>query len=497
MVAQIGRYRILGRLGDGGMGLVYTALDSQLDRPVALKTLSPHLAADPEFADRFLREARTAAAVSHPNVVTVYEAGTADGHYFLAMELVEGTDLSELIRSSRPTLPLALRILREVAAGLDAVHAAGIIHGDVKPENILLDARERVKLADFGIARRADPGAARSPTTAGTPEYISPEQARGEPLTPASDIYSLACVAYELLCGVPPFGRLEAARPVAQLLRDHVEQPPPSPRRANPRIGRPLEAALLRGLAKKPGDRYHTAGELAGALGAGHSAGGTATPWLIAAGASLAIAAAAYLFRPPAVTSPDLPPLRAGAPFTTRLKANRNDVTWTWTGAPVEGLSLSPDGVLSGTPVSPGAQSLDLQIRSRTGQATRATLRLEVRPDRVRAEELSAAARAELLDYSKNFALQMVRPARDRLAMHLIRARQLGMQARQCDPTLVDGYLQECEAVFWTRDLKTAFQLLRAAERRFPHSTGVAQLKQRMIARLKARGIQVPRGDTS
>jgi serine/threonine-protein kinase len=243
------------------MGIVYEAYDPQLDRRVALKVLPPELTYDPRFVARFLREGRLAAALSHPNVVTVYEAGEAGGQYYLAMELVAGTNLSRFLRERGPLDPdPALRILQQVAAALDAAHARGIVHRDVKPGNILLPPGSAVKVSDFGIARTAgEAGPTQTGDILGTAEYMSPEQARGERTDFRTDIYSLGCVAYEMLTGQPPFGSGGDNRPFTALLHDHAYAAPRPARLLNPRIPARAERVLAAALTKDPAQRPGTA----------------------------------------------------------------------------------------------------------------------------------------------------------------------------------------------------------------------------------------------
>jgi formylglycine-generating enzyme required for sulfatase activity len=281
---RIGRFEILRELGRGGMGLVLEGRDPHLDRRVALKVLAPHAAHQPEFVERFLREGRLAAALSHPNVVTIYEAGEADGRYYIAMEFVEGSDLAGLLRSrGKLPLPAVLQVLAQAAAALDAAHDRGIIHRDLKPHNLLIDARGRVKVADFGIARAlAQAGGTMTGTVLGTPEYLAPEQALGQPVSPRTDIYSLACVTYELLTGEPPFGRAGEGRPSMAVLYAHVNQPPPFAGQHLPELPHAVSRAVQRALAKDPEQRPASASaflaELRSAVGQGAVIPASAAP---------------------------------------------------------------------------------------------------------------------------------------------------------------------------------------------------------------------------
>src|SRR3954451_20162581 len=248
------RYRVVRHIANGGMATVWAAEDSILERLVAVKVLAPGYAVDEAARRRFTREARAAARVSdHPNVVTIFDIGEHDGVAFIVMEHFPGGTIADrLRRGDEVPTPLALRWLREAASALDAAHAADIVHRDVKPGNLLLDERGRLAVGDFGIASIAgDTSVTQAGQVLGTAAYLSPEQARGRPAPPASDRYSLAVVAYELLCGKRPF---DGETPVAQA-RQHIDVDPPTP------TG-PCEAAaavLKHGLAKDPAQRPPTA----------------------------------------------------------------------------------------------------------------------------------------------------------------------------------------------------------------------------------------------
>lgn len=264
----IGSYQILREVGRGGMGVVYEALDPDLNRRIALKILPRSLAFNESFVGRFLREGRLAAALSHPNVVTVYEAGQSERQYFLAMEFVEGTDLRQLLlQKGKLELDLALEILDQVGQGMDAAHSQGIIHRDIKPENILLDTAGVAKVADFGIARAEQAsGGTQTGTMIGTAEYMSPEQALGKPVDARSDVYSLACMAYEMLTGEPPFGRASGERTAISIINDHAHRRPPSARSANPHLRKGTDYALQKALDKGADNRYPSAGEFVSGL---------------------------------------------------------------------------------------------------------------------------------------------------------------------------------------------------------------------------------------
>ena len=246
-------YRIEALAGQGGMGVVYRAHDQRLNRTVALKLIAPDLALDERFRERFAREAELAMALEHPNVVPIHDAGKFDGQLYLVMRFVEGTDLRSLLREEGALEPRrGLSIVSQIANALDAAHAKGLVHRDVKPSNVLLDQSEHVYLADFGLTRRfADDGAqftgARS---LGTPAYLAPEQIEGGPVDGRADVYSLGCLLYECLTGEPPFvgpSRLAVAWA-------HLEEEPP--RISDRRHPGALDDVIRKAMAKKPEDRY-------------------------------------------------------------------------------------------------------------------------------------------------------------------------------------------------------------------------------------------------
>jgi serine/threonine-protein kinase len=263
------RYRVLRHIARGGMASVWEAEDLRLGRVVAVKVLAAQYAADPGARARFQREARTAAQVSdQSHVVTIYDIGEHADDAFIVMEYFAGGTVADRLRAARKAgepiaRETALRWLREAAVGLDVAHAAGIVHRDVKPANLLLDAQGRLAVADFGIARLADDTQmTQTGQVLGTAAYISPEQAHGQPATAASDRYALAVVAYELLTGTRPF---RGGPPTAQALA-HAESAPPRPSQASPDLPRALDGVLLRGLAKDPYERPATATELVAAI---------------------------------------------------------------------------------------------------------------------------------------------------------------------------------------------------------------------------------------
>jgi eukaryotic-like serine/threonine-protein kinase len=259
------RYRVLDQIAVGGMGSVWMAEDQLLGRRVAIKILAEPLASQPPFVKRFEREARTAAALSgHPNVITIYDVGEHAGRPFIVMAYLEGGTVSDRIESGRVARSDAVQWLRAAASALDFAHARGVVHRDVKPKNLLFDGDGRVIVADLGIARAAyEDSLTGSGELLGTASYISPEQAMGEPATPASDRYSLAVVAYELLTGKRPFGGGTFAEQALQ----RVESVPEPPSTYAPDLSPEVDAVLVRGLAKDPGKRGESASAFASALG--------------------------------------------------------------------------------------------------------------------------------------------------------------------------------------------------------------------------------------
>jgi eukaryotic-like serine/threonine-protein kinase len=256
-----GRYRIERELGRGGMAKVFLGTDTVLGRTVAVKILAPQYADDDSFVQRFRREAQAAASITHPNIVSVFDTGSDDGIHFIVMEYVEGRTLAEILAGGGRILPdRAIDIAMDVDRALEAAHARGVIHRDIKPGNIMLDPRGDVKVTDFGIARVTTTADTVAQTAAimGTAAYLSPEQAQGLPNDGRSDIYSLGCVLYEMVTGRPPF---LGDSPVAVASKQVLEQPVP-PSRLNPDVTPDLDAVILRTLAKNPANRYQSAEEM-------------------------------------------------------------------------------------------------------------------------------------------------------------------------------------------------------------------------------------------
>ena len=286
-----GRYRLIELLGQGGMATIYRAVDTQLGRDVAVKLLRPEYLRDPDFSSRFRQEAQQAASLSHPNVVTVYDYGADASGPYIVMELVDGEDLATILKSSGALPPRQVaRIGSAVARALAAAHAAGLVHRDVKPGNILIGRDGQVKVADFGIARAIAEAQLTLPgTTMGSVHYFSPEQARGESATTSSDIYSLGIVLYEMLTGVRPFeGDSAAAVGLARL-----SGPVPDPTLIRASVPSELAAITRRAMAVDPAARFSSAGSMADALDATldpNAAGAAALAATVAAASGVASA---------------------------------------------------------------------------------------------------------------------------------------------------------------------------------------------------------------
>jgi serine/threonine-protein kinase len=270
LVAAVGnRYTVEREIGRGGMGVVYHGVDRRLKRHVAIKVLPPELAFRSDVRTRFLREAQTAAQLSHPNIVPIYEVDEREGLVYFVMAFVDGENLgARLAGEPRPPAEMVARVLRDVADALSAAHARGIIHRDVKPDNILLErSTDRAMVTDFGIARAAEGGSRLTATgvAVGTPTYMSPEQAEGaDAIDGRSDIYSLAVVGYQMLAGEPPF----TSTSTPALLMQHLTDEPPPLRTRRADVPPRLEGVITRALAKHAEDRWPDAGTMRDALDA-------------------------------------------------------------------------------------------------------------------------------------------------------------------------------------------------------------------------------------
>ncbi|HTZ64582.1 MAG TPA: PASTA domain-containing protein [Solirubrobacteraceae bacterium] len=285
------RYRILSRIGSGGMADVYLAEDLLLGRQLAVKVLHHHFAEDQEFVERFRREASSAAALSHPNIVGIFDRGEWDGTYYIAMEYVPGQSLKTLVREHGPLQPLAaIDITTQILRAARFAHARGVIHRDLKPHNVILDEEGRARVTDFGIARAGASDMTLTGSIMGTAQYLSPEQAQGHTVSGRSDLYAIGVILYELLTGTIPFDGDSA---VAIAFKQVSAQPQP-PSAVNPAVPAPLDEIVLRALAKDPAARYASADEFIAALqGAREQLPAAATTVLATAPAPLASSAAA------------------------------------------------------------------------------------------------------------------------------------------------------------------------------------------------------------
>ena len=273
-------YRIEQRLGRGGMGILYLALEPGLERRVALKLIAPEAAADEVFAQRFAEESRIAASIEHPNVVPIYAAGEEQGVPWIAMRYVAGSDLGRRIaRGGRLDPAEAAALIAQVGNGLDAIHAAGLVHRDVKPVNVLLSGdpgSEHAYITDFGVARNiaTESGLTQTGRFVGTLDYVAPEQISGEPIDARVDVYALGCLLFKLLTGEVPFPREgEAAR-----LYAHLNDPPPAPSLYATAVPAALDDVVARAMSKPPGDRYPSAGDLGRAAQAALSGAAISIP---------------------------------------------------------------------------------------------------------------------------------------------------------------------------------------------------------------------------
>src|SRR3954453_12584857 len=316
--ASFAGYRVDDLVGRGGMGVVYRATDASLERSVALKLLAPELARDESFRRRFATESKVAASLDHPNVIPIYQAGEHDGVLYLAMRFVRGEDLRLRLRREGLLEPdIAAGLVAQVGAALDAAHEAGLVHRDVKPANVLLDMHDHAYLTDFGLTKRlaADTVETRTGQILGTLDYIAPEQIRGEPPGPYTDVYALACMTLHLLTGEAPFTvDTEEAK-----LWAHLSEPPPRASERRPGLPLAVDAVLTRAMAKDPALRHATAGEFAAETVAAVAAPPRRRP----APAARIAAARARESAVAAPSGPPAPPPRGPAPRVSRRGATR------------------------------------------------------------------------------------------------------------------------------------------------------------------------------
>jgi serine/threonine-protein kinase len=317
-----GRYRILRKLGSGGMANVYLAEDEELGRRVAIKILNDRHANDEQFVERFRREAKHAAGLSHPNIVSIYDRGEAEGTYYIAMEYLEGRSLKELISSRGPApVSIAIEYARQILAALRVSHRTGVIHRDIKPHNVLVDGEGRLKVTDFGIARAGPSQMTEAGSIVGTAQYLSPEQAQGAPVSESSDLYSVGIVLYELLTGEVPF---TGETPV-EIAMKHLSRVPAPPSRLRPEIPHDLDLVVMRALAKDPEDRYQSADEMDADL-ARVARGLHVSPET----EETATAIIAQPIVTPTVTAPPRPPGRYEPDVYYEEPAPRRRTVWPW-----------------------------------------------------------------------------------------------------------------------------------------------------------------------
>ena len=338
---RLGKYELHDEIGRGGMGTVYKAFDPALDRFVAVKLLAPHLVWEKEFIERFLREARAAARLRHPSIVTIHDVGQESGWYYYAMEYLEGETLGDLIRQRGPmALEEAQAILRPLAEALDYAHEQGLVHRDIKPANVIVGPEGRPTLTDFGIARAArEARLTATGAIVGTPEYMSPEQVHGSNVDQWTDQYALGVVAYEMLAGQVPF----QAESTAALLHKVVYEPPPSLRQARPDLSVGVEWVLQRALAKEPTERFGNCGEFVGALEQAPPPPAYAPPSPSYVPPASYVPPPSYTPPPPSYTPPPpsyVPPAPSYPPLPPRTEAAPPRRTGLWIGLAAGGILL-------------------------------------------------------------------------------------------------------------------------------------------------------------
>ncbi len=328
-----GRYLIIRKLGAGGMANVYLAEDQELGRRVAIKILDDRHAADDSFIERFRREAKNAAGLSHPNIVSIYDRGEAEGTYYIAMEYLSGRSLKELIVSRGPTpIRIAIDYTRQILAAIGYAHRHGIVHRDIKPHNVVVDGDGRLKVTDFGIARSGASQMTEVGSIIGTAQYLSPEQAKGSAVDQRSDVYSVGVVLYEMLTGKVPF----TGDTALEIAMKHLSEVPVPPSEQREDVPDDLDLVVLRALAKDPEDRYQTAEEMdadlarvARGLGVAPETADAATAVLAGAG----ISGAPTIIAPrPTKVAPPQPPARTppAAYYGYEGPPRRSRSIWPW-----------------------------------------------------------------------------------------------------------------------------------------------------------------------
>jgi serine/threonine-protein kinase len=328
-----GRYKIVRKLGTGGMANVYLAEDQELGRRVAIKILDNRHAADDSFIERFRREAKNAAGLSHPNIVSIYDRGEAEGTYYIAMEYLSGRSLKELIVSRGPTpVRIAIDYTRQILAAIGYAHRHGIVHRDIKPHNVVVDADGRLKVTDFGIARSGASQMTEVGSIIGTAQYLSPEQAKGAPVDQRSDLYSVGIVLYEMLTGKVPF----TGDTPLEIAMKHLSEVPVPPSEIRPELPETLDSVVLRALAKDSEDRYQTAEEMDDDLariarGLSPSAETETAATNVLAGAGISGAPTIIAPRPTRV-APPAPPARTppAAYYGYQGPPRRSRSVWPW-----------------------------------------------------------------------------------------------------------------------------------------------------------------------
>ncbi|HZP73980.1 MAG TPA: Stk1 family PASTA domain-containing Ser/Thr kinase [Gaiellaceae bacterium] len=326
------RYVIRRKLGSGGMADVYLAEDQELGRPVALKLLDDRHSADEQFVERFRREAQSAAGLNHPSIVSIFDRGYAEGTYYIAMEYLDGRTLKELLVKNGPTpVPIAIDYARQILGALAFAHRNGIVHRDIKPHNIVVGGDGRLKVTDFGIARSGTSQMTEAGSIVGTAQYLSPEQARGAPVDPRSDLYSLGIVLYEMLTGKVPF---TGDTPV-EIAMKHLSQVPDPPSKLRPNVPHDLDAIVMRALAKDPEQRYASAEEMDADLarvarGVSVSRETEEAMTQVLAGAGIS-SAQTMVQRPRSVVAPPAPPAyRPPTPYYDYEDSPRGRSIWPW-----------------------------------------------------------------------------------------------------------------------------------------------------------------------